>query len=285
MFNAEYERRIDDLVGQWRDEVYEEVLGAQVMPAVKIYAFASLQDLTDVYDVSAIFPMFADQMGELPDHYANGVFARLSGACTSIRNALQAIRAHMDCHAAVAAARRAHEALWQVFWLCNPAVDAGARMNRLVALNKSEIQEALRFWTGLNPVIEGQLRGFLGNIQGIAGLPQYKPKDGWIEYMEHFESSVDGSMDNAARSWSIMSNMTHANLVFDWIIQSQDDSQDEMDRLQLIPTVDAMGMVGNLCTLIMERAQIPEEHIVEVNATVGRSWVASRELLGLRRRE
>jgi len=169
--------------------------------------------------------------------------------------------------------------------LCNPAVDAGARMNRLVALNKSEIQEALRFWTGLNPAIEGQLRGFLGNIQGIAGLPQYKPKDGWIEYMEHFESSVDGSMDDAARSWSIMSNMTHANLVFDWIIQSQDDSQDEMDRLQLIPTVDAMGMVGNLCTLIMERAQIPEEHIVEVNATVGRSWVASRELLGLRRRE
>ena len=251
MPNAEYERCIGDLVDQWRDEVYEEVLEFRVIPAVQIYAVASLQGLNSTYDVSAIFPMFGDEMGELADHYANGVVCRLSGACTSVRNALQAIRARMDCHAAIAAARRAHEALWQVFWLCNPAVDADTRVKRLVALTENEMRESLRFWRGLNSVIEGQLERFLGNIQGIADLPDYKLGDGRTEYAEHFEPSDPASVDDAARSWSIMSNMTHANLVFDWIIQSQDDPQDEMDRLQLIPTVDAMGMVGNLCTFIM----------------------------------
>ncbi len=285
MPNAEYERRIGDLVDQWRDEVYDEALGSQVMPAAQIYAFVSLQGLDDVYDVSAIFPMFGDKMGELADHYANGVFSRLSGACTSVSNALQAIRARMDCHAAIAAARRAHEALWQVFWLCNPAVDADTRVKRLVALTKNEMREAQRFWGGLNPVIDDQLERFIGNIRGMADLPDYKLGDCRTEYAEHSEPSDPGSVVDAARSWSIMSNMTHANLVFDWIIQSQHDPQDEMDRLQLIPTLDAMAMVGNLCTFIMERAQMPEEHVVEVNAAVARSYAAGEVLRGMRRQD
>lgn len=283
MYNPEYESRIDDLVSMWTEEVYDRILGSQVMPAVKICAFASLQDLTEVYDVSAIFPMFSDEM-ELPDHYANGLFSRLSGACTSIGNALRAIHAHMDCHAAVAVARRAHEALWQVCWLYNPVVDADTRVKRLVSLTKSEINLALRFWgSGINPGIATQLEGFLENTNRIADLPVYRPSSGWTEYMEYFESSDDGSVDDAARSWSIMSNMTHPNLVFDWIIQTQDDPQNEMDRLQLIPTVDAIGMVGNLCTSIMQQAKMSEEHVVDVNATVERSWSAAAALLELRR--
>jgi hypothetical protein len=93
----------------------------------------------------------------------------------------------------------------------------------------------------------------------------------------------DGSVDDAAQSWSIMSNMTHPNLVFDWIIQTQDDPQNEMDRLQLIPTIDAIGMVGNLCTSIMQQAKMSGEHVVDVNATVGRSWSAAKALLESRR--
>jgi len=285
MSNAEYEDRINDLLEKWQDEVYDYTLESHVMPAARIYAYASLQDLADVYDVSTIFPMFSEKM-ELADHYANGLFSRLSGACTSISNALKAIQARMDCHAAVAVARRAHEALWQVLWLFNPTVDADTRVKRLVSLTKSEIKEALRFWgSGINPGIATQLQGFRDNMQEIANLSEYeyRTKSGWTEYMEYFESSNSGSVNDAARSWSIMSNMTHPNLVFDWIIQIQDDPQDEMDRLQLIPTVDAIGMVGNLCTEIMQKAQMPGEHVVEVNRTLERCWTTAEALRGLRR--
>lgn len=278
MPSAEYEDRIGDLVEIWWGEVHDRTLGSHVMPAVKIFAFGSLQDLAHMYDVSAIFPMFSDMI-ELPDHYANSLFSRLSGACTSIGNGLQAIQTRMDCHAAIAAARRAHEALWQVFWLCNPRVDADRRVKRLVSLTRAEIEQALRFWgSGINPRIASQLQDFRDNIAGVADLPKYITREGWTEYMEYFESSDPGSVDDAARSWSVMSNMTHPNLMFDWIIQIQDNAQDEMDRLQLIPTVDAIGMVGNLCTEIMQRAQMPDEHVVNVNAAVQRSYTAAKAL-------
>ena len=77
-------------------------------------AHASLDGVTDEYDVPALFPMFSDRM-DLHDHYGNALFSRLSSACTSIRNALQSIHSHMDCHAAIAASRRAHESMWQMF--------------------------------------------------------------------------------------------------------------------------------------------------------------------------
>ncbi len=188
MANSEYENRIDDLVRSWTDDVSWGVLESDVFPAVRIYAHTSLQGMTDVYDVPAIFPMFSDRMG-LSDHYGNGLFSRLGSACTSIRNALQAIHSHMDCHGAIAASRRAHESLWQMFWLCNPTMNADTRIKRLVAVTEREVREALRFWsTGINADIEGKLQDHLENMRRIVNKPAYRPKLGWTEYQDHFGS-------------------------------------------------------------------------------------------------
>ena len=81
-----------------------------------------------------------------------------------------------------------------------------------------------------------------------------------------------------------MSNMTHPNVVFDWILQIQEDSQDRMDRLQLCPVIDALGMVVNLCTLTMLEAKLPGHQVVKVNATVKHSLDAVESLLDLNRR-
>ena len=115
-----YEKQINDLVSSWREEVYDGVLVQQVRPAVSMYAYASLQKVTDVYHVPSTFPLFSEARG-LADQYGDALHARLSSACNSIRSALQAIQTRLDGYAAIATARRAHESLWQVFWLCNPA--------------------------------------------------------------------------------------------------------------------------------------------------------------------
>ena len=294
MANAEYDSRVDELVARWRDDVYNGVLVDDVLPATQIYACASLRGVTDEYDVSATFPMLVED-AELSDHYANALFARLSSSCTSIRNAWQAIQAHMDCHAAIAAARRAHESLWQMFWLANPDVDADARVRRLLKLTRQEIGEALRFFSsGINPEVESTLRQYQKAIEGVVGKAVYKSKYGRSEYREHFAQRFNDPLPpdlppappdvkTEEIEWSMMSNMTHPNVVFDWVLQIQEDSQDRMDRLQLLPVLEAMGMVSNMSLLLMEQAHIANERLLEVNATVGLVVFDARSLLEMER--
>ena len=126
MARSEYDDRVDTLLSLWEDDIYSGVLKEDVLPAINIYAHASLQQMTDEYNVPTTFPMLPSDWN-IFDHYGNGLFVRLSSACTSIRTALQSIQDQMDCHAAIAASRRSHESLWQVFWLCNPMRDANER--------------------------------------------------------------------------------------------------------------------------------------------------------------
>lgn len=82
----------------------------------------------------------------------------------------------------------------------------------------------------------------------------------------------------------MMSNMTHPNVVFDWIIQIQEDPQDRMDRLQLLPVIDAIGMVVNLTTLVMQESKLPNRQVAKVNESVRHSLAAAQVLLELNRR-
>lgn len=59
-----YEKQINDLVSSWREEVYDGVLVQQVRSAVSMYAYASLQKVTDVYHVPSTFPLFSEARGE-----------------------------------------------------------------------------------------------------------------------------------------------------------------------------------------------------------------------------
>ena len=295
MANPEYENRIDYLVRSWTDDVYWGVLEKVILPAVRVYSHASLQGVRDAYDVAAIFPMFSDQMN-LYDHYGNSLFSRLSIACTSIRNILLAIHSHMDCHGAIAASRRAHEALWQMFWLCNPRVDADTRLERLISVTKREIREALRFWSGgVNTDIESKLRDYLNNTRIIDNQQvKYQPRLGWTEYHHYFGSRTTDPQqigfspaapdkDEGSLVWSLASNMTHPNVLFDWIIQIQEDPQDRMDRLQLFPTIYAIRMVVNLSTLIMQEAKLPDDQVVQANTTIKRCLAHTESLLELQR--
>ena len=234
---------------------------------------------------------------DLYDHYGNSLFSRLSIACTSIRNVLLAIQAHMDCHGAIAASRRAHEALWQMFWLCNPKVEAGTRLERLISVTKHEINEALRFWSGgINPDIESTLREYLNNIRLIDHQQAvYRPRLGWTEYHQYFGSLTTDTRhigfrptapdrEDGSLVWSMTSNMTHPNVLFDWIIQIQEDPQDRMDRLQLFPTIYAIRAVVNLSTLIMQEAKLPNDQVVHVNTTLKDCLTSTEGLLDLQRR-
>lgn len=295
MPSIEYETQIEDLLRHWRNEIYDGVLVNDVLPATQIYAHASLLQTIDAYDVRAIFPMFSNTMG-IHNHYGNALYSRLGAACTSIRNALQSIHVRMDCHAAIASARRAHESLWQMFWLANPEIDGDMRVKRVLQVTRQEIEEALRFFSNsVNMEIEDKLRGFHRNIENLIGRYRYSPKKGWTEYQAYFANlagdpphlggqfaSVD--IDESALVWSMMSNMTHPNVVFDWIIQIQEDPQDRMDRLQLLPVVDAIGMVVNLTTLVMQESKLPNRQVVKVNESVRHSLAAAQVLLELNRR-
>ena len=295
MSSIEYEAHIENLLDHWRNEIYDGVLVNDVLPATQIYAHASLQQLTDTYDVPAIFPIFSKIMG-IHDHYGNALYSRLGAACTSIRNALQSVHARMDCHAAIASARRAHESLWQMFWIGNPTIDGDVRVKRVLQVTRQEIEEALRFFSNnMNLQIDEKLRGFHRNIEHLIGKSKYLPKDGWTEYQAYFaklanepphvggqSTSVD--IDESALVWSMMSNMTHPNVVFDWIMQIQEDPQDRMDRLQLLPVIDAIGMVVDLTTLVMQEAKLPTRQVVRVNRSLRRSWAAAQVLLELKRR-
>ena len=287
---SDYEKQISDLVSSWREDIYDGFLVDHVLPAVRIYAHASLQEVTDEYDVPSTFPMFATTMG-LSDQYGNAIFARLSSACTSIRNALQSIQSRMDCHAAIAIARRAHESLWQMFWLCNPTQDGNTRIRRLLLLTNHEIKEARNvFSNGLNPEIAGKLRDYQSNIQEITGKGSYSSWMGRTEYESYFAdppllgmSPESLLMDDGVLAWRTMCNMTHPNVVFDWILQTQSDFQNRMNRLQLMPTASAMRAVANLSTLLMRQAQLPVEQIMEVHTLLKRSVASAELLIGLQR--
>lgn len=294
MPNAEYESRIGDLVRSWREDVDDGLLVDDVLPATRIFAHASLQGMTDEYDVAATFPMLPDGVG-LPDHYGNALFARLGSSSTSVRNALQGIQARMDCHSAFASARRAHESLWQVFWLANPELDADTRIRRLLTLTRQEIGEALRFYSyGINAEIESRLQQYESNIEGLVGREVYRTKDGRSEYREYFAPRFNDPLPPGLPrapadvkveeiEWSMMSNMTHPNVVFDWVLQIQKDSQNRMDRLQVLFIFGAMGMASNISTFIMEQAHIASEQQQRVNATFQQLVYAAQSLLELRR--
>ncbi|MCY3631079.1 MAG: hypothetical protein OXH29_00205 [bacterium] len=289
MQNEGYDSQVDDLVSRWQEEIYDGVLASDVLPAITIYAYASLQGMTDEYDVAATFPMLPTDAG-LPDHYGNALIARLRGSCTSIRTGLQAIQAHMDCHAAIAAARRAHESLWQMFWLANPEVDANSRIRRLLKLTRQEIGEALRFFAyGINTDVESTLRKYESEIEGVVGKEVYRSKDGRGEYQGYFGPRfneplphdlppVPADVEAEEIAWSMMSNMTHPNVVFDWVFQIQEDSQDQMDKFQLLPVLAAMNMVSNISTLVMDKAHIQREQVLGVNTTF-RQLVSPAQLL------
>ena len=169
MARSEYDNRVDTLLSYWEDDIYSGVLKENVLPAINIYAHASLQEMTDVYDVPATFPTLPSDW-EIYDHYAHASFARLSSACKSIRTALQSMQAHMECHAAIAASRRGHESLWQVFWLCNPTKDANERIERLLIITKQEIEDALGYFSdGINSEAETKLKGYTTNIAKVVG--------------------------------------------------------------------------------------------------------------------
>lgn len=294
MTATEYDDRVDALLASWNDDIYGGVLESDVLPAIRIYAHASLAGMTDTYDVDATFPMLPSGW-EIYDHYANGLFARLSSACTSIRSALQAIQAHMDCHATIAASRRAHESLWQVFWLCNPTMDADERIKRLLVITKQEIEDTLRYFSNrINPQVEDKLQDYNRNIGNVVGRSRYSAKRGRSEYRDYYRGRFNDPLPEGLPPapedvdvdqivWSGMSNMTHPNVVFDWIIQIQEESQDHMDRLQMLHVIGSMALAANLSTLLMQEAGVPENQVLRVNSSFKNCIVAAQSLIEMQR--
>ena len=295
MARSEYDNRVDTLLSYWEDDIYSGVLKENVLPAINIYAHGSLQEMTDVYDVPATFPMLPSDW-EIYDHYAHALFARLSSACKSIRTALQSIQAHMECHAAIAASRRGHESLWQVFWLCNPTRDANERIKRLLIITKQEMEDALGYFSdGINSEAEAKLRGYTINIAKVVGSEsRYSARRGWKEYRDHYKGKFNDTLpegllpapedvDVGRSVWSMMSNLTHPNVVFDWINQIQEDSQDRMDKLQLLCVIGAMGVATNLSTLLMQEARLPENQTLRINSSFEKCVVAAQSLIEIRR--
>lgn len=294
MTATEYDDRVDALLASWNDDIYGGVLESDVLPAIRIYAHASLAGMTDTYDVDATFPMLPSGW-EIYDHYANGLFARLSSACTSIRSALQAIQAHMDCHATIAASRRAHESLWQVFWLCNPTMDADERIKRLLVITKQEIEDTLRYFSNrINPQVEDKLQDYNRNMGNVVGGSRYSAKRGRSEYRDYYRGRFNDPLPEGLPPapedvdvdqivWSGMSNMTHPNVVFDWIIQIQEESQDHMDRLQMRHVIGSMALAANLSTLLMQEAGVPENQVLRVNSSFKNCIVAAQSLIEMQR--
>lgn len=81
----------------------------------------------------------------------------------------------------------------------------------------------------------------------------------------------------------MMSNLTHPNVIFDWINQIQEDSQDRMDKLQLLCVIGAMGVATNLSTLLMQEASLPENQTLRVNGSFEKCVVAAQSLMEIRR--
>lgn len=291
MASSEYADRVDALLSHWKEDIQGGVLKGHLLPAINIHAHASLQGMTDVYDVPAIFPMLPPDW-DIHDHYVYGLFARLSSACTSIRTALQAIQAHMDGHAAIASSRRAHESLWQIFWLCNPTRDANERIRRLLAITEKEIEDALGYFSdGVNPRAEDKLKGYKTNIANVVGSGfRYSARRGWKEYRDYYRGKFNDPLpeglprapediDVDSIAWSMMSNLTHPNVIVDLIIQTQEDSKDHMEGLQALHLIGAMGVTSNLCTLLMQEAKITDDKTLAVNKRFERCMSLGQSLI------
>lgn len=282
-------------MNHWADDIYGDALEEQVLPVLQVYAQASLLDVSESSDIAGCFPLAPDD-ATLYDHYSNGIFSRLSSACTSIRSAMQATLAHIDGHVAVAVSRRAHESLWQVFWLLNPDVGADERVRRLLVLTRADIVEAIRLFSQAeNALICGKLADHLAKIESVTADAKYKASDGFDEYSDYFlpranypavasPPTTNEEATGPAFLWKIMCNMTHPNMVFDLIIQTQPDYQDLMDWLQVETINSAVGCVCNISTSIMEQAQWPKDKIDTVNRAFQRSVYALAQL-GETRRE
>lgn len=295
MASSEYDDRVEALLSYWKDDIQGGLLKGDITPAIKIYAHASLQAMTDEYDVPTTFPMLPSDW-DIYDHYDYGLFARLRSACTSILTALQAIQAHMDSHAAIASARRAHESLWQLFWLCNPTKNANERVKRLLIITKQEIEEALNSYSqGVNPQVGDKLGGYKTNIEKIIGTKsRYSAKRGREEYRQYYRGKFNDplpeglppapeNVDVERIVWSMMSNLTHPNVVFDWINQIQENPEDHMAGLQALHLVGAMSVTTNLCTLLMQQAKIAEDKTLAVNERFKRCVLFAQSLLDIQR--
>lgn len=276
MAEPDYETLVSDTLQHWQDAIYWGVLEEHVMPAVRIYAHASLSGLTDPPDISGCFPLVPEETS-LFHHYGNSIFTRLSSACTSIRSALQAIQARTDGHAAIAISRRAHEALWQTFWLANPDVDPGERVRRLLVLTGVDIRETIRLFSYTeNALVNGNLNEHLQNINGVTSGIDYRSRLGRDEYTTYYGHRSNyppadvlppelGESDGPGFLWQLMSSMTHPNMVFDLITQIQPGFQDLMNRLQIETVNNAVGCVCNISTSLLEQAQLPKETVDTVN--------------------
>ncbi|WP_420443901.1 hypothetical protein [Candidatus Poriferisodalis sp.] len=267
---------IDSISRDWHEAVCEGVLPQHVIPAVGIHAYASLHEIDDPPDAAICFPpLRAD--AELADHYRSALSARLVAACASIQSALQTMRNGLGLHSAIAACRRANESLWKAFWLCNPELDGATRIHRLLILMRHELNEVLGvFSQEVNSAAEIILRRHERDIRQVTGKDDYRPRLGRDEYLGYIELRADDPLtprmppvpdgvDGGAVVWSIMSNLTHPNLVFDWIMMTQDNPDDLMERLQLASVGGAMTAVANISTIVMRQAQIPEHPIAEVS--------------------
>ena len=291
---ADYEALVADTLAHWGDAIYDGILAEHVLPAVRIHAHASLLDVREPWEVAGCFPLMPEHW-DLSEHYANGVFTRLSAACTSIRGALQAIQARIDGHAAVAIARRAHESLWQTFWLSNPEISADERVRRLLVLTGRDIKEAKRLFSSTtNTLIQGKLAEHLGRIENATQSLDYQTRYGRDEYTDYYEQRANDPIgasiplepedgDGPEFVWRMMNNMTHPNMVIDLITQKQPDFQGLMDRAQIDLVSNAVGCVCNLSTTLMEQAQMPEDKVDTVNRAFRQPYFALAQLLEMRR--
>lgn len=290
----DYEVLLADTLINWRDAIYDGILVELVAPAVQIHAHASLLDIEESWDVAGCFPLVPEDTA-LSDHYGHGIFTRLSSASTSIRSGLQAIQARTDGHTAVAIARRAHESLWQAFWLSNPEISADERVRRLLVLTGRDIKEAKRlFSNAANALVHGKLSEHLARIKSVVPRLDYQARYGRGEYTDYFARRANDPMsaclpqepegaDGPAFAWNMMSNMTHPNMVFDLLTQTQPNFQDLMNRLQIDVISNAVGCVCNLSTTLMEQARMPEDQVDAVNRAFHQPVFALTQLLEMRR--
>ena len=96
-------------------------------------------------------------------------------------------------------------------------------------------------------------------------------------------SAESPSRDDRALARSTMYHMTHANIIFDWILQAQGDHQNRINRLQMMATASAMKAVANLSTLLMQQARLPDERIRPVQRLLERFGASAESLIHLQR--
>ena len=94
---------------------------------------------------------------------------------------------------------------------------------------------------------------------------------------------VPEGVDSGKFAWSMMSNMTHPNWVIDLIMEAQPEHHENMNRLQLMCVGSAISGVANICTILAERAQLPDSQAQAVNAAFRQPYFTMATLMGMRR--